>query len=31
MVDFPLQAGGYIVQISASAEAQTEVLVVRVP
>ncbi len=31
MVDFPLQAGAYIVQISASAEAQTKVLVVRVP
>ncbi len=31
MVDFPLHAGGYIVQISANAEPQTTVLVVRAP
>jgi hypothetical protein len=31
MVDFPLPAGEYVLQISASAEAQTKVLVVRVP
>lgn len=31
IVDFPLHPGGYVVQISANAEPQTTVLVVRVP